>query len=48
MTLVQPDPEMQVFIKKELNEDVNTAQQDLNHVKGWLAKQPHLPQFEGA
>jgi hypothetical protein len=48
MTLVQPGPEMQALIRKELNENVNTAQRDLNLIKEWLAKQPHLPQFEGA
>jgi hypothetical protein len=47
MTLVQPGPELQMLIRKELNENVNTAEQDLKHIKGWLAKQPHLPQFEG-
>jgi hypothetical protein len=48
MTLVQPGPEMQALIRKELNENVNTSQRDLKHIKEWLAKQPHLPQFEGA
>jgi hypothetical protein len=38
---------MQAFIRKELNENVNTRQRDLQHIKDWLAKQPHLPQFEG-
>jgi len=47
MALIQPDPEMQAFIRKELNENVNTNQMDLQHIKEWLAKQPHLPQFEG-
>lgn len=46
MTLVQPGPEMQAFIRKELNENVNTTESDLQHMKDWLAKQPHLPQFE--
>lgn len=46
MALVQPNPEMQVFIRKELNEDVNTTQRDLQYIKEWLAIQPHLPQFE--
>jgi hypothetical protein len=36
-----------MLIRKELNENVSTTQQDLQHIKGWLAKQPHLPQFEG-
>ena len=47
MTLIQPDLDMQAFIRKELNENVNTNESDLQHIKDWLAKQPHLPQFEG-
>ena len=47
MTLVQPGPEMQAMIRKELNENVTTTESDLQHIKDWLSKQPHLPQFEG-
>jgi hypothetical protein len=47
MTLIQPDLDMQAIIRKELNENVNTTQSDLQHIKDWLAKQPHLPIFEG-
>ncbi|KAJ8917406.1 hypothetical protein NQ315_002430 [Exocentrus adspersus] len=43
MTLVQPSPELQISIRKELNEDVNTRDSDLQHIKEWLLKQPHLP-----
>lgn len=43
MTLVQPSPEMQEMIRKELNEDVNTRDKDLETIKEWLKKQPHLP-----
>ncbi|CAH1118250.1 unnamed protein product [Phaedon cochleariae] len=43
MTLVQPSPELQINIRKELNEDVNTRESDLQHIKEWLLKQPHLP-----
>ncbi|XP_018568173.1 alpha-tocopherol transfer protein-like [Anoplophora glabripennis] len=43
MTLVQPGPELQITIRKELNEDVNTRDSDLQHIKEWLLKQPHLP-----
>ncbi|XP_017785118.1 PREDICTED: alpha-tocopherol transfer protein-like [Nicrophorus vespilloides] len=43
MALIQPDAAMQVMIRKELNEDVNTRDSDLKHMKEWLAKQPHLP-----
>ncbi|XP_019869255.2 alpha-tocopherol transfer protein [Aethina tumida] len=41
--LVQPSPELQINIRKELNEDVNTRDSDLQHIKDWLQKQPHLP-----
>lgn len=47
MTLVQPDPEMQILIRKELNEDENTRDRDLEHMKDWLLKQPHLPDTWG-
>jgi hypothetical protein len=47
MTLIQPDIGMQAFIRNELNENVNTNEADLLHIKDWLAKQPHLPKFEG-
>ncbi|XP_022907056.1 alpha-tocopherol transfer protein-like [Onthophagus taurus] len=43
MALIQPDADMQVLIRKELNEDVNTRDADLQTMKEWLAKQPHLP-----
>uniref|UniRef100_A0AAR5Q4E5 CRAL-TRIO domain-containing protein n=1 Tax=Dendroctonus ponderosae TaxID=77166 RepID=A0AAR5Q4E5_DENPD len=43
MTLVQPSPEMQINIRKALNEDVTTRQSDLEHIKEWMLKQPHLP-----
>nr|CAI5827762.1 unnamed protein product [Callosobruchus analis] len=43
MTLVQPSPELQTFIRKELNEDVSTRDNDLQYIKEWLLKQPHLP-----
>lgn len=47
MTLVQPTIEMQQHIRSELNEDVSTREQDLEHIKEWLRLQPHLPQFQG-
>jgi hypothetical protein len=47
MALIQPDLDMQALIRKELNENVNTNQSNLEHIKDWLAKQPHLPKFEG-
>lgn len=47
MTLVQPNADLQVLIRKELCEDVNTRDSDLAHIKEWLAKQPHLPDTWG-
>lgn len=47
MTLVQPTPEQQLRIRSELNENVSTRDQDLEHIKDWLKRQPHLPQFDG-
>ncbi|RZB38689.1 CRAL TRIO domain containing protein [Asbolus verrucosus] len=41
--LIQPSPELQIHIRKELNEDVNTRDSDLQAIKDWLQKQPHLP-----
>lgn len=45
--LIQPGPELQIHIRKELNEDVNTRDNDLQHIKDWLQKQPHLPDSWG-
>ncbi|CAG5047575.1 unnamed protein product [Parnassius apollo] len=42
-TLVQPSGELWKKIRVELNEDVNTRDQDLAAIKDWLRKQPHLP-----
>ncbi|KPJ11638.1 Alpha-tocopherol transfer protein-like [Papilio machaon] len=42
-TLVQPSGELWKKIRVELNEDVNTRDQDLAAIKEWLRKQPHLP-----
>lgn len=47
MTLVQPPPEMQIFIREALNEDVTTRDSHLEHIKEWLKKQPHLPDTWG-
>lgn len=47
MLLIQPDVEMQAKIRKDLNEDVNARDADLEHIKEWLAKQPHLPDTWG-
>ncbi|XP_014287399.1 alpha-tocopherol transfer protein-like [Halyomorpha halys] len=46
MTLVQPTPDQQIFIRTELNEDVSTRDKDLEHIKDWLKRQPHLPAFD--
>ncbi|XP_043265212.1 alpha-tocopherol transfer protein-like [Colletes gigas] len=43
MLLVQPSEEMSEKIRVELNENVATRDSDLEIIKEWLAKQPHLP-----
>lgn len=45
--LIQPSPELQLSIRKELNENVNTRDSDLQAIKEWLLKQPHLPDSWG-
>lgn len=47
MLLVQPTEEMSKQIRVELNENAATRDKDLEMIKEWLAKQPHLPQFDG-
>lgn len=47
MLLVQPTDEMSKQIRVELNENPATRDKDLEMIKEWLAKQPHLPQFDG-
>lgn len=47
MTLVQPTAEQSSLIRKELNEDENSREKDLEHIKDWLKRQPHLPPFNG-
>lgn len=41
--LVQPTPEQSKEIRIELNENINTRDQDLAAIKEWLRKEPHLP-----
>ncbi|XP_013184161.2 alpha-tocopherol transfer protein-like [Amyelois transitella] len=41
--LMQPTGEVWKQIRIELNENVDTRDQDLAHIKEWLKKQPHLP-----
>ena len=43
MTLEQPSGEMWKKIREELNENADTKDQDLAHIKEWLKKEPHLP-----
>ncbi|XP_063368553.1 alpha-tocopherol transfer protein-like [Cydia amplana] len=42
-TLVQPTGELWKKTRIELNEDQNTKDRDLDIIKEWLRKQPHLP-----
>ncbi|XP_076242610.1 alpha-tocopherol transfer protein-like [Calliopsis andreniformis] len=46
MLLVQPSEEMSKLIRQELNENEATRDKDLEIIKEWLAKQPHLPPFD--
>ncbi|KAL6428178.1 hypothetical protein ACFW04_008494 [Cataglyphis niger] len=46
MMLVQPKNEMSKQIQIELHENPATRDKDLEMIKEWLAKQPHLPQFD--
>nr|XP_026490736.1 alpha-tocopherol transfer protein-like [Vanessa tameamea] len=43
MTLEQPTGEIWQKIREELNENPDTKEQDLAHIKEWLKKEPHLP-----
>lgn len=45
--LIQPTEEMSKLIRVELNENVETRDKDLEHIKEWLKKQPHLPDSYG-
>ncbi|KAL0132813.1 hypothetical protein PUN28_000494 [Cardiocondyla obscurior] len=45
MLLIQPTEEMSKQIQIELNENPATRDKDLEIIKEWLAKQPHLPKF---
>ena len=47
MLLVQPTEEMSKQIRVELNENVETRDKDLEIIKEWLNKQPHLPKNYG-
>lgn len=47
MLLIQPTEEMSKQIRMELNENVATRDKDVEVIKEWLSKQPHLPQFDG-
>jgi hypothetical protein len=47
MLLIQPTEEMSKLIRVELNENVDTRQNDLEYIKEWISKQPHLPNFDG-
>ncbi|XP_069691386.1 retinol-binding protein pinta-like [Periplaneta americana] len=35
-------PELEEIARRELNEDPSRAEQDIKHLKDWLAKQPHI------
>ena len=46
MLLIQPADDMLKQIRAELNENVATRDKDLEIIKEWLTKQPHLPTFD--
>nr|XP_012146517.1 PREDICTED: uncharacterized protein LOC100877368 isoform X2 [Megachile rotundata] len=46
MLLIQPTEEMSKQIRVELNENVATRDKDVEIIKEWLSKQPHLPPFD--
>lgn len=35
-------PELEEVVRKELNEDPKRIESDIQHIKDWIAKQPHL------
>ncbi|KAJ3620314.1 hypothetical protein MTP99_004275 [Tenebrio molitor] len=43
MFLEQANEEQLVYVRQVLNEDVNTRDRDLQAIKDWLRKEPHLP-----
>jgi hypothetical protein len=47
MFLEQANEEQQVYVRQVLNEDVNTRDRDLQAIKDWLRKEPHLPDTWG-
>ncbi|XP_032691515.1 alpha-tocopherol transfer protein-like isoform X1 [Odontomachus brunneus] len=46
MLLIQPTDEMSKQIRVGLNENPMTRDKDVEIIKEWLAKQPHLPHFD--
>ncbi|XP_044763468.1 alpha-tocopherol transfer protein-like [Coccinella septempunctata] len=47
MTLCMPDSELLALFREEFNEDLETREKYLEHMKDWLRQQPHLPKEWG-
>ena len=47
MTLEEPTAEQLKRMREEIQEDPEMIKQDLEHLRDWLNKQPHLPHHIG-
>lgn len=47
MILLPATPELEILIRQELKEDLDTRDGYLQAIKDWLLQQPHLPDTLG-